>query len=109
MADIRFRSRQRDGAASMGPSAVADGRPWTLATTREGLKRQEKKAGLTAKGKWHRLRHTFCSHLAMRGAAATEIKELAGHQSAMALLEAPCKGIAKPPAAEPKLAKSWGE
>ncbi len=32
-------------------------------------------------GKWHRLRHTFCSHLAMRGAAAIEIKELAGHQS----------------------------
>lgn len=83
-----------------------DGRPWTLATMREGLKRQEKRAGLTAKGKWHRLRHTFCSHLAMRGAAAIEIKELAGHQSiattnryvhlaperrrtAMALLEAP--------------------
>jgi site-specific recombinase XerC len=27
----------------------------------------------------HRLRHTFCSHLAMNGASVLEIKELAGH------------------------------
>src|SRR4029453_4948990 len=27
----------------------------------------------------HRLRHTFCSHLAMRGAPARAIQELAGH------------------------------
>ena len=30
---------------------------------------------------WHVLRHTFCSHLAMRGAPAIAIKELAGHAS----------------------------
>ena len=29
----------------------------------------------------HRLRHTFCSHLAMRGAKLLEIKELVGHRS----------------------------
>jgi len=28
----------------------------------------------------HILRHTFCSHLAMRGASARAIQELAGHQ-----------------------------
>jgi site-specific recombinase XerD len=28
----------------------------------------------------HTLRHTFCSHLAMRGASARAIQELAGHQ-----------------------------
>jgi site-specific recombinase XerD len=28
----------------------------------------------------HILRHTFCSHLAMRGVAARAIQELAGHQ-----------------------------
>src|SRR5262245_20431499 len=28
----------------------------------------------------HRLRHTFCSHLAGRGAPARAIQELAGHQ-----------------------------
>ena len=31
----------------------------------------------------HRLRHTFCSHLAMRGAPARAIQELAGHQDLM--------------------------
>jgi site-specific recombinase XerD len=29
----------------------------------------------------HALRHTFCSHLAMRGAAPKAIQELAGHKS----------------------------
>jgi site-specific recombinase XerD len=28
----------------------------------------------------HRLRHTFCSHLAMRGAPTRAIQELAGHK-----------------------------
>ena len=32
---------------------------------------------------WHGLRHTFCSHLAMRGAPARAIQELAGHASLM--------------------------
>ena len=27
----------------------------------------------------HLLRHTFCSHLAMRGAPALAVQELAGH------------------------------
>lgn len=31
----------------------------------------------------HTLRHTFCSHLAMRGAPARAIQELAGHQDLM--------------------------
>lgn len=29
---------------------------------------------------WHVLRHTFCSHLAMKGAPPRAIQELAGHQ-----------------------------
>jgi integrase len=33
--------------------------------------------------KWHGLRHTFCSHLAMKGAPARAIQELAGHASLM--------------------------
>ena len=37
-----------------------------------------KRAGLRRVG-WHILRHTFCSHLAMRGAPARVIQELAGH------------------------------
>ncbi len=58
-----------------------DGAPWTVTMMPMGLPRQEKRAGLTGRGKWHRQRHTFCSHPAMRGATAIEIKDLAGHRS----------------------------
>lgn len=57
-----------------------DGRRWTFVTMRAGIKRQEKRAGLRITG-WHVLRHAFCSHLAMRGAAPRAIQELAGHAS----------------------------
>jgi len=33
--------------------------------------------------RWHALRHTFCSHMAMRGAPASAIQEMAGHASLM--------------------------
>jgi integrase len=36
--------------------------------------------GANVKAGVHILRHTFCSHLAMRGAPARAIQELAGHQ-----------------------------
>jgi integrase len=39
----------------------------------------ERRAGLPVKGRVHILRHTFCSHLAMQGAPAKAIQELAGH------------------------------
>jgi len=32
-------------------------------------------------GRMHKLRHTFCSHLAMRGTPAKAIQELVGHES----------------------------
>ena len=38
-----------------------------------------RRAGLPPSRNLHRLRHTFCSHLAMRGAPAKVIQELAGH------------------------------
>jgi integrase len=57
-----------------------EGSPWTFTTMRAGIKRQEKRACLRITG-WHALRHTFCSHLAMRGAAPKAIQDLAGHQS----------------------------
>jgi integrase len=40
--------------------------------------RTSRAAGLQGSGP-HRLRHSFCSHLAMRGAAPRAIQELAGH------------------------------
>lgn len=45
------------------------------------LKAAQKRAGLKETGNKHMLRHTFCSHLAMKGATTLAIKELAGHQS----------------------------
>ena len=38
-----------------------------------------RKAGMKPNRKVHILRHTFCSHLAMRAAPAKAIQELAGH------------------------------
>lgn len=55
-----------------------DGAPLTRQMIQTRVKRAARKAGLTQHGV-HMLRHTFCSHLAMRGAPARAIQELAGH------------------------------
>jgi site-specific recombinase XerD len=41
--------------------------------------RGKRGAGVKPTGNFHILRHTFCSHLAMRGAVPKAIQELAGH------------------------------
>ena len=43
------------------------------------MKRAARRAGLSQDGV-HILRHTFCSHLAMRRAPVRAIQELAGHK-----------------------------
>jgi len=43
------------------------------------VKRAARRASLSQDGV-HILRHTFCSHLAMRGAPVRAIQELAGHK-----------------------------
>lgn len=45
------------------------------------MRRAQRRAGLKVTGGLHVLRHTFCSRLAMAGAPALAIKELAGHTS----------------------------
>ena len=55
------------------------GSPLTQKIVRELVRRAARRAGV-AKGGVHILRHTFCSHLAMRGAPARAVQELAGHQ-----------------------------
>lgn len=47
---------------------------------RDWLTAVQTEAGFPIKGP-HFLRHTFCSHLAMKGAPARAIQKLAGHQS----------------------------
>lgn len=56
-----------------------DGEPLTQWMVRDYVERAARRARLATAGV-HRLRHTFCSHLAMRGAPARAIQELAGHQ-----------------------------
>ena len=55
-----------------------DGSPLTQKIVQDHVRRAVRRTQL-AKSSVHRLRHTFCSHLAMRGAPARAIQELAGH------------------------------
>ena len=57
-----------------------DGSAVDETTLRSWMERAQRQAGLAVnKGQIHILRHTFCSHLAMRGVPAKVIQELAGH------------------------------
>ncbi|HET6440641.1 MAG TPA: tyrosine-type recombinase/integrase, partial [Anaeromyxobacter sp.] len=56
-----------------------DGSPVTAKVLRAWMKSAQRLAGLKVTGNFHILRHSFCSHLAMRGAPAKVILELAGH------------------------------
>lgn len=58
----------------------SDGTRYTRHELDWRLKKTYRKAQLRWMG-WHALRHTFCSHLAMRGAPPRAIQELAGHSS----------------------------
>jgi integrase-like protein/carboxypeptidase family protein len=55
-----------------------DGKPMTQKMVQARIARAAKAAGV--RPGVHILRHTFCSHLAMRGAAPKTIQDLAGHQ-----------------------------
>jgi site-specific recombinase XerD len=56
------------------------GERWSRGEIDAHLWRSCRRAGLRKLG-WHSLRHTFCSRLAMLGAPARAIQELAGHAS----------------------------
>ncbi|HXG90529.1 MAG TPA: tyrosine-type recombinase/integrase [Vicinamibacterales bacterium] len=56
-----------------------DGRPLSQKVMQCLVRRAAKRANVVHEG-IHVLRHTFCSHLAMRGAPARAIQELAGHK-----------------------------
>jgi integrase len=55
-----------------------DGQPLTQKIVQDWVRRAARRAHV--KEGVHVLRHTFCSHLAMRGAPARAIQEMAGHQ-----------------------------
>jgi integrase len=54
------------------------GEPNTDNSSRKPLRRACRKAGIREIG-WHVLRHTFASHLVMRGASMKAVQELLGH------------------------------
>ena len=64
-----------------GPRVLCndDGSPLTTKIVADHVRRAARRANLKREGV-HILRHTFCSHLAMKGASAKAIQELAGHQ-----------------------------
>ncbi len=63
------------------------GAPATDKVLRRWIAAAKRRAQLpVSPGALHILRHTFCSHLAMRGAPAKAIQELAGHESLMTTL-----------------------
>ena len=76
----RLTDALRDARHLRGPRVLCDGagsrsrRRSSRCCVRRTARRANVKPGV------HILRHTFCSHLAMRGAPARAIQELAGHQ-----------------------------
>ncbi len=77
----RLGAALRDHRHLKGPRVLCerDGAPLTMRAVQGLVLRAARRAGLKNVGV-HILRHTFCSHLAMRGAPTRAIQELAGHR-----------------------------
>ncbi len=78
---VRLSTALRDHRHLRGPRVLCqrDGSSLSADVVKHHVERAARRAQLAASGV-HRLRHTFCSHLAMRGAPARAIQELAGHR-----------------------------
>ena len=76
---VRLAAALREHRHLRGPRVLChdDGTPLTRQQVQYRVKRAAIKANV--REGVHILRHTFCSHLAMRGAPARAIQELAGH------------------------------
>jgi integrase len=77
---IRLARALREYRHLRGPLVLcqSDGSSLTHNMVSDSVRRAARRAHVTVSGA-HRLRHTFCSHLAMRGAPARAIQEVAGH------------------------------
>ena len=76
---LRLAAALRDHRHLRSPRVLVDeGRTLSQKMVQDRVRWASRKAGLERQGV-HILRHTFCSHLAMRGAPARAIQELAGH------------------------------
>ena len=109
---VRLAGALRESRHLRGPRVLYDegGSTLTQEVIQNRVRRAKRPAGMKRPGV-HILRHTFCSHLAMRGAPARAIQESAGHQdlattqrymhlspaaieSAIRLLDEPVPGLA---------------
>jgi integrase len=72
--ELLYRRKQQTGYIFLD----GEGRPFQHKGLSRRLKRLCEAAGLRKIG-WHALRHTFASHLAMKGVPITLVKELMGH------------------------------
>ena len=78
---LRLAAAFRDHRHLRSPNVLYqdDGQPLTRQMVQYRVLRASRRAKLSQDGV-HILRHTFCSHLAMRGAPPSAIQELAGHR-----------------------------
>ena len=78
---LRLAAAFRDHRHLRSPNVLCqdDGQPLTRQMVQYRVLRASRRAKLSQDGV-HILRHTFCSHLAMRGAPPRAIQELAGHR-----------------------------
>ena len=65
-------------AEPAGPRSKSNGSSMSMKTIQQAVERAARRAKV--KPGVHILRHTFCSHLAMKGAVPRQIQELAGHK-----------------------------
>lgn len=77
---MRLAAAFREHRHLRGPRVLYqdNGRPFTQQAVQTLAQHSARRAGL--KNGVHVLRHTFCSHLAMKGAPAKAIQELAAHK-----------------------------
>jgi len=74
--ELLYRNRNQSGFVFLSPY----GKPFTCHRFIDDLAKVCRKAGLRKIG-WHVLRHTFATHLAMRGVPLATVKELLGHST----------------------------
>ena len=74
---LRREQGQKGGRVLLRPN----GSPFTDHPFRDFLIEVQERARLPATGNVHILRHTFCSHLAMKGAPLSSIQKAAGHSN----------------------------